>query len=213
MFNGRVRVALALAVAIASAGMQGCGDDDEKSGGSSATATPTPTATPEPGPPHSIMRVGSTEPLGGMLTVDNQPTAFLVPNACLGGTGETCEGGVVVYGGSSPGFNNLNEENPAQPIYQLPDGVEVRIELTAAETDASVRISGVTLDAAGEEAVVNTTPELHNHPAWQFAAPGGSEIPEDRHLSFRLHADGFESSEEISLTLRVFQGEDGGHHD
>lgn len=212
MLNVRVRLALTLAAAIAVACAQGCGEDDGNGGGSGSTATPTPTATPEPGPPHSQLRVGSTEPSGGMLTVESVPTAFVVPMACLGGTGDTCEGGVVVYGGNSPGFNTLTEENPGLPIYQLPDGVEVRVELTAVETDASVRISGVTLDDVGEEAVVNTTPELHNHPAWQLAAPGGDAHPSDRHLSIRLHADGFDSSEEIAVMLRVFEGEDGGDH-
>ena len=82
----------------------------------------------------------------------------------------------------------------------------------AVEPDASVRVSGVMLDQVGEQAVVNTTPELHNHPAWQFAAPGGDHHPADRHLSIRLHADGFESSDEIPITLSVFEGGDGGDH-
>jgi len=173
---------------------------------------PTPTPTPEPGPPHTSLRIGSTEPLEGKLTVESVPVAFLVPMACLGGTGDECEGGTVVYGYDSPGFNTLQEENPSLPIYFLPDGVEVRVELTAVEPDASVRVSGVMLDQVGEQAVVNTTPELPNHPAWQFAAPGGDHHPADRHLSIRLHADGFESSDEIPITLSVFEGGDGGDH-
>src|SRR6185436_12206835 len=51
---------------------------------------PTPTPTPEPGPPHTSLRIGSTEPLEGKLTVESVPVAFLVPMACLGGTGDEC---------------------------------------------------------------------------------------------------------------------------
>lgn len=213
----QIRISLVVAM-LTLVSLGGCGDDNDRK-----TATPTPTATAiptqtptpteAPHPPHSIMRVGSTQPEGGMLTVDSVPVAFVVPVACLGGVGPTCEGGVIVYGGDSPGFNNLNENNPSLPIYRLPDGVEVRMELTQADTDTSVLISGVTLDAAGQEALVNTTPELHNHPLWQFAAPATEHSPADRHLSFRLLADGFEPSDDIALTLRLFTGEGGGDHD
>lgn len=198
----------------------GC-DDDDGSRRNQAAATSTPTATPQatvtptepPEPPHSIMEVGSTELNGGALTVSDMPVAFVVASACLGGTGDECEGGTVVYTGTSPGFDTLEENDPNAPIYQLPDGVEVTIELTAVDVGGGVLISGVQLDAVGESAVVNTTPHLHNHPTWQIIASAG-EPPPDKHLTFRLRAQGFEPSEEIPLTLMLFDEETDGHgHD
>ena len=167
-----------------------------------ATATTTPTEVPHP--PHSLMRVGSTQTGSGALTVDTVPVAYVAASACLGGTGEQCDGGTVVYTGSSPGFNDVVADDPSQPIYKLPDGVQVSIELTAIEPDASVAVSGTVLDTVGETAVVNTTPTLHNHPTWQIVAPGGT-LPTDKHLAVRLHAAGFDTSDDIAVTLRLFQ--------
>ena len=198
----------------------GC-DDDDGSRSNQTAATPTATVTPQstvtptepPGPPHSIMEVGSTELNGGALAVSDMPVAFVVASACLGGTGDECEGGTVVYTGTSPGFDTLEEDDPNAPIYQLPDGVEVTIELTAVDAGGSVLISGVQLDVVGESVVVNTTPHLHNHPTWQIIAPAG-EPPPEKHLTFRLHAEGFDPSEEISLILVLFDEETDGHgHD
>jgi hypothetical protein len=195
---------------------QGCDDDDGKGGGGPATPTPTATASPEPTeephPPHSISRVGSTQAGAGKLTIDAAHTAFVVPEACLGGTGDECEGGTIVYIGTSPGFNDLEVENPAQPIYKLPDGVTVTIELTAVDAGVSLGISGSVLDAPGESALVNTTPELHNHPEWTLVAPAGTH-PEDMHIAYRLLANGFEPSDEITLTVSVFEGDGGNGHE
>ena len=202
--------------------LAGCGTDQVAVHGAApnapATAMPTATATATPppdehhGPPHTLMRIGSTEPSGGTLVVDGVPTAYVVASACLGGTGEECEGGTVVYTGDSPGFNSLTADDPAAPIYVLPDGVEVRIEVTAVH-DASVMVSEVMLDMPGETAVVNTTPHLHNHPTWQLVAPGGTH-PADGHISFRLHADGYEPSNEITVTVQLFDEHDDEHgHD
>ena len=197
-------------------GLPGCGDDDEdgSNGAATPTASPSPTPTEEPGPPHSIMRVGSTEVGSGKLAVnvDPIPTSFVVPTACLGGTGDDCTGGIVVYSGTSPGFNDLRDTD-AMPPFRLPDGIEVRIELTAVDADASLGISGVTIDAPGESALVNTTGELHNHPMWQMVAPGGGPHPEAKEISFRLHANGFTSSDVFTVRIEVFEGQDGGEHD
>lgn len=200
--------ALLLAAGLGVLFAHGCGDDD-------GVAPVPPTPTPHPGPPHSLMRVGSTQPGGGNLTVNEIPTAFLVPTACLGGSGDDCAGGTVVYSGSSPGFNSPTGDDPALPLYVLPDGVEVRIELTAIDPDTSLLISGFTLNEVGESAAVNTTPELHNHPTWQFVAPGGAGHPEEHHMSFRLRANGFGDSAEIPITLEAFEGDGGNddHHD
>jgi hypothetical protein len=181
-------------------------------------STPTPTATATAtateghhGPPHSIMRVGSTEDGSGTLTVDEVPIAYVAESACVGGTGENCDGGTVLYTGTSPGFNDLEEADPNQPIYVLPEGIDISVELTAVAEGTSVQVSGVLLDEVGEMAVVNMTGHLHNHPTWQIAAPGG-EHPADREISFVLHADGFDSSEPITVTLSLFEGEEGGEH-
>lgn len=62
-------------------------------------------------------------------------------------------------------------------------------------------------DTVGETAVVNTSPELHNHPTWQIVAPGSS-VAEDKSISFRLHATGYASSDELTVTLSVFEDDD-----
>src|SRR4030095_40146 len=113
--------------------------------------------------------------------------AFVVASACLGGTGDDCTGGVVAYTGDSPGFNDVVTDDPNVPIFKLPDGVEVSIEITAIDADAGVLVSGTLLDAVGETAVINTSPTLHNHPTWQIIAPGGTD-PEDKSISFLLPA-------------------------
>jgi hypothetical protein len=94
----------------------------------------------------------------------------------------------------------------------LPDGIDIEIELITVEAGSSVGISDAQLDAPGESALVNETGHLHNHPMWQIAAPGG-EQPEPRQISFRLHGDGFDSSEIITVTLELYEGQDGGEHD
>jgi len=182
------------------------------------TNTQVPTVTPTPteghhGPPHSIMRVGSTESGSGALTVDGVPIAFVAESACVGGTDEHCDEGMIVYTGTSPGFDDLTADDPNKPIYVLPEGIEVSIEITAIEADVSVLISGVVLDEVGETASVNTTGHLHNHPTWTLVAPAGAAVS-DRQITFRLHAAGFQSSDTIPLTLRVFADGEGGHdHD
>lgn len=176
-----------------------------------AEPTPTPTPGEHHGPPHSIMEVGSTTPGGGTITTGEVPTAFVVASACLGGTGDECTGGTVVYTGDSPGFNDVRTEDPNLPLYKFPDGVTVSIEITAVDENASVLVSETLLDTVGETAVVNTSPELHNHPTWQIALPAGEEV-EDLEISFRLHATGYTSSEEMTVTLSLFE-EDDDHED
>lgn len=175
--------------------------------------TPTPTATEgQHGPPHSIMLVGSTAAESGALTVNEVTIAYVVESACVGGSGDHCEGGFVVYTGTSPGFDDLEADDPNQPIYMLPEGVEISIEITALDADANVLVSGVLLDEVGKTAVVNSTGHLHNHPTWQIVAPGGEE-PADKQISFRLHAEGYESSDEITVTVSLFDEDaDGGGH-
>jgi hypothetical protein len=174
--------------------------------------TPTPTPTEgHHGPPHSIMRVGSTASGTGALTVDDVPIAFVAESACVGGTGEECDGGMIVYTGTSPGFDDLTTDDPNTPIYVLPEGIEVSIEITAIEAGASVLISGAMLDEVGEMAVVNTTGHLHNHPTWTLVAPAGEAVA-DKQIAFRLHAAGFQSSDAIDLTLRLFAEDEGGHN-
>jgi hypothetical protein len=43
-------------------------------------------------------------------------------------------------------------------------------------------------------------------------APGG-EHPEAKQITFRLEGAGFESSAPITVTLELFDGQGGGHHD
>lgn len=148
-----------------------------------------------------------SRPGGGTINTGEVPDAFVVASACLGGAGDDCEGGTVAYTGDSPGFNDVRTENPSLPLYKFPDGVTVSIEVTDIDEGASVLISGTLLDTIGETAVINTSPELHNHPTWQILAPGG-EDPDDLDLSFRLHATGYTSSDEITVTLVLFEEDD-----
>ena len=204
--TGKLSARLSVAVVLLVIAALGAGCSESELEGTVAVE-PTPTPSEHHGPPHSIMRVGSTEHDGGQLVVNEVPVAFVVESACLGGSGDDCTGGTVAYTGDSPGFNDLIEEDEGPTLHKLPDGTEVSIEVTEVDENASVLISGTLLDTVGETAVINTSPELHNHPTWQILAPGG-EHPDDLDLSFRLHAQGYTSSDEITVTLSLFEDDD-----
>lgn len=196
IFTSKLRYAASCAlVAALMAAAPGCGDDGENH------------SHDDHGPPHSLMRVGSTIDGAGMLAVAGPvPVAFVVEQACLGGSGDHCTGGTVVYAGTSPGFDDVRDTDPTPP-FPLPEGVEVHIEIVAADPGASLLISGATLDAPGERVLVNPAGHLHNHPTWQAVAPGGESLV-PKTMSFRLHADGFGSSEIFTITIEPFHGDD-----
>jgi hypothetical protein len=193
---------LVLAAAIA---LIGCGDDDDDRGTAdvapTATASPSPTEVPHP--PHSVSRIGSSEAGGGQIILDALPIALVVPSACVGGSGDACEGGTLVYTGDSPGFGPLPSGDAQHSIFKLPDGVAVSIQLTHAESGAAAQINGATLDMPGESALIGTAPELHNHPDWTLFG-AGSELPAAKRLSFRLTAPGYESSQQYTVSIEVF---------
>lgn len=190
-------VAAAIALCLVFAG-GGCGDDGNGSNDDE-----------HHGPPHTLLRIGSTALAGGKLAPSEVPVAFVEAAACLGGSGDDCDGGVVLYSGSSPGFNDLDADDPVQPLYVLPEGIDVFVEITAIDPGASLLISGELLDEAGEMAFVNESGHLHNHPAWQMSAAAG-EHPEDKEIRLRLHADGFDPSDEITVVVRHFEEDDHG---
>lgn len=121
---------------------------------------------------------------------------------CFGGTGTDCAGGVRLYSTEEPGFAVLSVSEPEESFYALRDGVEVELEVTAADPEASLFLEGETLQNSGDRAELGDTPDLHAHGSWQLAIPGGEEAADAYAIAFRLHSpDGFESSDEYVVLL------------
>jgi hypothetical protein len=170
-------VATAIALAIAA---PGCNEDDDDDDGNPA-ATP----TPDEGNDLHAVHVGSTEEGGGALTYDPpfDGEVSVLFTECLGGDGDECTGGTVLYSNDAPGFNDNVEEG--RPPYPLADGTEIGLEIIALSEHVSVRVGEVTLDQPGDSVILGETPEFHSHPEWQVITPAGSE-DDEFHLSFKL---------------------------
>jgi len=182
----RLGVVLALAV---TAGLGGCGAGDAPDGfGRFFDIT-----------------IASTEAGGGDLVAayDFDEAIEVTFVQCLGGTGPACTGGVRLYAAEDPGFDALRRDRVAQSLFALPEGVGIRIEITAAEPEASLFLSNQVLQNAGDETLIGATPEgVHKHGSWQLAIPGDQELEADYALSFRLRTDdGFGDSAEYVVLL------------
>jgi len=214
----RVSAVAGLLVILATFGI-GCGEDDHGSAivvGPAATATQTPTvgptvtATPLPSAAGVENLFGSTVQGSGMLTIE--PLA-LIPayfSACLGGTGVNCIGGSVVYVGSDPGFKeaDASESDPTVPLYALPDGVTVTVQVISIDPALSLKFElGTTLTAAGQSLEIGTTPGIHADLEWQLLLPGGA--PFDGHpvtLKLTTTSGGFSNSVEFTEVVQPSSG-------
>jgi len=144
----------------------------------------------------SDIRVGSAARGGGELGLD-----YDFRRAVELGCEEIV--GMEFCTAEDPGFVHLESASPV--FFPIPDGVEVRLELVAADEGARVVVRGTILDAPGESAVLGSTAEdLHVHPQWQVVAPRGT-LAATYEVSFRLttDAEGFQDSEGYTLRFRI----------
>jgi hypothetical protein len=156
---------------------------------------------------HTDMVIASTAAGGGALTIDfdfSEEIALGTPQ-CIGGDGDTCVGGILLYTSESPGFDALLEDEPDEGVYALVEGVDIRMVLTDRSPEASFFVDGVTLDTIGESVVLGESLDgLHVHGAFQVAVPGGTE-QRDFFLAFELATDSpaYSGSQEFVLILHA----------
>lgn len=203
--------ALCLALALGSAA---CSDDDTPPPAPTATSTPLPTNTPQPTSTqtsaptatstpeptatatatvhqHDEVVFGSSADGGGALVTEyDADHEHLDFDACLGGEGDECIGGVAIFSGDSPGFERLDTSLPDQSFYALADGTTVSLQVVSIDEGLSLRKDGSTADAPGETLLLGTVPELdHTHVEYVVAVAGGTEGWE-KQVSFILTATG-----------------------
>jgi hypothetical protein len=158
---------------------------------------------------HSDITLASDEKGGGRLAIAFDFTkeievAFV---QCFGGSDAACTGGVRLYAAEDPGFTTLKNDDPDESLFVLPDDVEISLEITAADPEVSLFVSGKTLQDAADSAVLGTTPEMHAHGSWQLAIPADDPVAESYAIAFKLTTgDGFADSAEY-VALLVPAGE------
>jgi len=176
-----------------------------------ATATTGPTATPTP--LESIAGVenlfGSTADGSGALTIDPAPLIPTYFSACLGGTGDACDGGILVYSGGDPGFKEAAADEATATLFALPDGVTVSLQVIAIDSALSMIFDNGTLNAAGQTLELGTTPGIHADLQWQLTLPGGAPIGGTHNVTLKLTTttDGFTDSAEFTESVEASSGE------
>lgn len=167
---------------------------------------------------HSEIHVSSDAPGGGALqtTFDfADEVAEVTESACLGGTGDHCEGGTVVYSGTIPGFAALEADDGDAGAYRLNSGTPIQLEVIAADAAASFHFEDG-LVAPGSSVHIGDAPELHGHGQWQIALPGGEDhVGSEASISFRFTttAGEYSASPEYTIRLVVIEGEHQHEHE
>jgi len=168
---------------------------------------------------HFDILIGSTASGGGALVADydfSEEVAVGAPQ-CIGGSGATCAGGVVLRSAEAPGFSPQEVADPEAGIFPLVEGVQVRLVRTDGSPEASLFIAGTSLSAVGDSVVLGQALEaLHVHGDWQIILPGGQEPAGDYFIALKLTADAerYAESEEFVIVLHADDDEHDDHeHD
>lgn len=168
------------------------------------TAVPTATATPVEGGGHTEVEFGSSEQGGGALALHDIEDSFDIPfSQCLGGSGDECTGGTLVYVGLSPGLEPVVEDDPEESIFVLDAGTPIILEIVAIDEGLSLRVESEVVDTVGETVALGETPDLHADIEWVLAIPPGEENQHPYELTLRLTttAAAYSASEEFSLSF------------
>lgn len=205
--SGRAKTLLHLAALSLLTVAVACGSDDDSN-----------RADEGPIEDHAEVEIGSTAPGGGKLagefTFERAIALFF--NECLGGSGETCEGGTAVYSAANPGLASLDADEPENGIYALEEGTTVSMQITAIDALLRMELDGATLDGAGQSAVLGTG-DFHADVSTLLALPGGQDSGDQFDVSFRLSADApqYEDSDELTLHFVPVAdtGDDGHEHE
>ncbi|HVN86111.1 MAG TPA: hypothetical protein VMW17_14830 [Candidatus Binatia bacterium] len=181
-----------------------------KSATPTATATTGPTATPTPLPEIAGQEnlFGSTADGSGALTIDPVPLIPAYFSACLGGTGDACDGGTLVYSGGDPGFKEATTDEATSTLFALPDGVTVSLQVIAIDPALSLIFEDGTLSAAGQSIELGTTPGIHADLQWQLTLPGGAPIGGTHDVTLKLTTTtaGFTDSAEFTESVEASSG-------
>lgn len=168
------------------------------------TTVPTATATPDEGGGHTEIEFGSSEQGGGALALHDIEDSFDIPfSQCLGGSGDECTGGTLVYVGVSPGLEPVVEDDPEESIFVLDGGTPITLEVVVIDEGLSLRLEGEVVDAVGESVELGETPDLHADIEWVLAIPPGEENQHPYALTLRLTttAATYSASEEFTLSF------------
>lgn len=193
----------------------GCGDDGDEFHQSHATptatvrpaATPTPTPTPGTGA-HEHFVIGSHHLGGGEITVHLELASNVIElteRQCLGGSGESCAGGAIVYSSPFPAFASANEADAEEHLQPLLPGTEVELELVASSPGAQVQIGDTVLNEPGHRTMLGTVP-FHTHGSWQLVLPHDADPSTTEHyvtLRFVARGSAYEPSAAYTVRLQV----------
>ena len=195
------------------AAMSGCGDSHDTAPLPATAATPTtgptPTATPLPDISGEENLFGSTAAGGGALTIEAVPQVPVYFSACLGGSGAGCTGGTIIYIGSDPGFEEAEEDEAEVPLFALPAGVPVSLEVIAIDPAVTLRFDdGGTLSAVGQSLDLGTTTGIHADLEWQLALPADAPFDAGHPVTLKLTttASGYTDSAEFTTIIRPSTG-------
>jgi hypothetical protein len=155
---------------------------------------------------HAELSIASSSEGSGQLVghfeFDSERPIALFFSECLGGTGDDCEGGTVLYSTANPGFSPLEMDHPTESLYTLADGVPITVEVAAIDEGLSVRIEEVTLDSPGDSVVLGEAPHFHADALTQLVAPGGGLPDHELGFSFVLKTSAPQYTGSDELTVR-----------
>ncbi len=201
-----------------------CGSDDEErvhqpQQTPTIARTPVPTPSPTPTPAaetHWHLLIGSHHAGGGEITVhqeSNTNVALLTERQCIGGAAEACVGGVILYTGSFPAFESVNEEHADEHLQPLPPGTSVEIEIVSLSPGVRLQIEDKILSQAGARALLGVVP-FHAHVQWQLVLAHDVDPEHGQYvvtLRFLVPGSGYEPSAPYTLLLQVGTMHNGHH--
>jgi hypothetical protein len=152
---------------------------------------------------HDDMLIGASAAAGGQLLVDfdfDDTPHVRVSQAFNFGNGTS------LFTSSAPGFDAATTEED-EGVFELADGTEVSIRLTAFDPGVSMQVRGTAMNTVGQSVVLGTYnggEELHTHAIFQLIAPSDDVGLHD--LSFELFQSNggttYGTSDTYTLTLQ-----------
>ncbi len=118
-------------------------------------------APPGFGEDHGDIEIAASGNGTGQILVDydaSDPVEVFF-NTCIGGTGDDCEGGFVLYSSEEPGFDALLEADTQNGLFPLAAGTPVSIELTSNDSGTSFFMNGTRLSQPGDTVVIGVALE------------------------------------------------------
>jgi len=124
------------------------------------------------------MLIGSTADRGGALTVQYDFTRKVRTTLSISA------GGVSFYTAVDPGFDAATSTTQNPPVYPLRNNTSVSLQVIELDPGVSLKVRNTTLTAAGDSALIGTSPNLHEHPQWRLTV--ADDVLGEFRLRFRL---------------------------